>query len=210
MFNFSKARRNYKQICSDPNLVHKILYIDRRETAKILGDETFISAWLDSDKQRDITMLIRKEAMDGDIPSLKQMVWLLGMLYEEILHSNLDKKTKSQALIGQLEERIAFCNQLTLKGFPQSYYAMISCHRLYQVLHDLKEPGSITKTRDTLNQMVQHAEAVIKMGKDHPDFDGDAGFIQDATNMLSEGKDLRSLLNALGDSVSTLDGRRLL
>jgi len=65
MFNFSKARRNYKQICSDPNLVHKILYSDRRETAKILGDETFISAWLDSDKQRDITMLIGKRRWMG-------------------------------------------------------------------------------------------------------------------------------------------------
>ena len=201
MFDFFKARKDYRKICSNPDLVRKILYSDRRETAKILGDESFINAWLDSDSQHEITMLIRKEAMDGDIPSLKQMVWFLGYLYDDLVNSGLDKNRKSQFLIGQLEERIYFCNQLTLKGFSQSYYAMISCYRLYKVLYELKEPGNIAKTRDTLNEMVRHAEAVIRMGKDHPDFDGDAGFIQDAKNMLSEGKDLRLLLNALGSNI---------
>lgn len=208
MFKFRKPRKNYSHICSNPNQVYELLYGDRHETAKILGDEAFIDAWLDSDKQQEITMLIRKEAVNGDVPSLKQMIWLLGIMYEDILQSNLGEKEKSQALIGQLEERISFCNQLISKGVPQHYYAMISSHRLYKILYSLKGSSNLIKARNTLNEIVQHAEAVIKMGKDHPDFDGELGFIQDAEMMISDSKKFSSFLNALGDeALSKMDGR---
>ena len=82
---------------------------------------------------------------------------------------------------------------------------MVSSQNLYKALHELNKPGTLVKTRDTLNEMVEHAQAVMKMGKNHPAFDGDAGFISDAEVILREGEDFRKFLNAMGDSVSTFD-----
>lgn len=206
MFGFGKSKKDYRKVCQDPKSVFDLLYTDRAKTSEILGDQDFINAWLDSEQQKEITMVIRKEAIGGDVPSLKQMVWLLGTIYQEVSSAQIGKTQKLEALIGILGERLNFCNQLIAKGVPQHYYAMISAHNLYKALHELSKSGTLAKTRDTLNEMVSHAQAVIRMGKNHPAFDGDAGFIADAENILREGEDLRKLLNALGDSVSKLDG----
>lgn len=207
MFGFRKPKNDYNKICRNPEAVNRLLYSDRKKTAEILGDDAFIRAWLDSQNQHDITMMIRREAIEGDIPSLKHMVWLLGNIHEEMSAANIEKNKKLRMLTGVLTERISYCNDLISKGVPQHYYAMISCHHLYMALYELNETGTIEMTRDTLNEMVEHAEAVIRMGKEHPTFDGDEGFINDAKTILGEGKDLRRLLNAMGDSVSKLDKR---
>ncbi|SFD20822.1 hypothetical protein [Tropicimonas isoalkanivorans] len=208
MFGFGKSKKDYKKICQDPAAVAKLLYTDRSKTAEILGDSDFIGAWLDSENQREITMIIRKQAIAGDVPSLKQMVWLLGNMHQEISQAEIPKEKKLEALIGLLSERINYCDKLISKGVPQHYYAMISLHHLYRALHELSKPGTLEKTRDTLNEMVKHAHAVVEMGKDHPTFDGDSGFIEDAKNILREGDDFRKLLNAMGDDISKLDGQR--
>jgi len=208
LFGFGKSKRNYKKVCQDPQAVFNLLYADRAKTSEILGDEDFVSAWLDSEKQREITMAIRKEAIGGDVPSLKQMVWLLGNMEQEISSARIDNKQKLEALIGIFGERAGFCNQLISKGVPEHYRAMISLQKLYKALYELSKAGTLEKTRDTLNEMVEHAQAVMKMGKNHPTFDGDAGFISDAENILREGEDLRKLLNAMGSSISELDGGR--
>lgn len=209
MFGFGKSKKDYKKICKSPEDVYHLLYSDRRKTSEILGNDEFISAWLDGDKQREISMIIRKEAIAGDIPSLKQMVWLLGIMHQEVSGARMAKEQKLTAVAGILEERIKFCNSLIDQGLVQQhYYAMISCHNLYRALYDQNESGTIQKTRDVLNEMVEHAQAIIRMGKDHPAIDGDEGIIEDAKNILLEGSDLRKLLNAMGDSVSKLDGSR--
>lgn len=205
MFGFGKSKKNYKKICQDPKAVFSLLYTDRTKTSEILGDTEFIDAWLGSEKQREITLVIRKEAIGGDVPSLKQMVWQLGNMYQEVSSARTAKNQKLEAFVEILGERITYCNQLIARGVPQHYYAMVSLHNLYKALHELSKPGTLEKTRDTLNEMVKHAQAVVKMGKNHPTFDGDAGFISDAKNILREGLDLRKLLNAMGDSVSELD-----
>ena len=204
LFGLGK-KKNYTKICQDPKAVANLLYADRRITSESLGDEDFISAWLGSDKQREITLVIRKEAIAGDVPSLKQMVWLLGNMQQEISAAGIPKEQKLELLVGILSERVDFCNKLISRGVPQHYYAMISLHHLYSALREMNKTGTLQKTRDTLNEMVAHAQAVIDMGKDHPSFDGDAGFIEDAKNILREGDDFRRLLNALGDSVAKLD-----
>ena len=89
LFGFGK--KNYSKICQDPKAVGNLLYADRRKTSEILGDEDFISAWLGSDKQREITLVIRKEAIAGDVPSLKQMAWLLGNMQQEISAAGIPK-----------------------------------------------------------------------------------------------------------------------
>lgn len=201
MFGLGKPKNNYKNICQDPKAVFNLLYANRSKTSDILGDDDFITAWLDGEKQQEITMIIRKEAIGGDVPSLKQMVWFLGMMHQEVSSAGIEKQQKLEAIIGILGERISYCNKLTSIGNPQHYYAMVSLHNLYKALHELNRPGMLVKTRDTLNEMVEHAQAVIKMGKDHPSFDGDAGFISDAEIILREGEDLRKLLNAMRDSI---------
>lgn len=205
MFGFGKSKKDYKKVCQDPGAVFNLLYADRAKTSEILGDNDFNRAWLDSEKQREITMIIRKEAIGGDVPSLKQMVWHLGNMYQEISSARIEKTQKLQAIIGILEERVKYCNQLIKKGNEQHYYAMSSLHNIYKALRELDKPGTLEKSRETLNEMVEHAQAVIRMGKDHPWFDGDAGFIADAETILADGKDFRALLNALGDSLSKLD-----
>ena len=207
MFGFGKSTNHYKNACSNPRSVYDLLYKDRTKTAEILGDEAFISAWLDSEKQQEITLIIRKEAMGGDVPSLKQMVWLLGNMQQEISAANIDKKQKSLALCGVLSERVSHCNSLISKGLLGNHYqAMVSSHHLYKVIQDLDEQ-TLEQTRDTLNEMAKHAQAVIDLGKDHPAFDGDAGFISDAETILKEAESFRKLLNAMGDSVSGFDQR---
>ncbi|MCX7567141.1 hypothetical protein OS189_12380 [Sulfitobacter sp. F26169L] len=208
MFGFGKSKNDYQKICQDPKAVYNLLYANRTKTSDILGDGDFISAWLDGEKQQEITMIIRREAINGDVPSLKQMVWFLGIMHQEITAASIEKQQKLEATIGILGERVNYCNQLTSKGNPQHYYAMVSLQNLYKAMRELNKPGTLVKTRDTLNEMVEHAQAVIKMGKNHPAFDGDAGFIADAETILREGEDLRMVLNAMGDSVSTLDKGR--
>lgn len=200
MFGFGQKNK-YKKICQDPNAVASLLYADRKKTSEILGDEDFITAWLGSDRQQEITLIIKKEADAGDVPSLKQMVWLLGNMHQEISAAKIPKDQKLAALVGVLSERVKFCNKLISKGIPQNYYAMISLHHMYSAQREMNTTGNLQKTRDTLNEMVFHAQAVIRMGKDHPAFDGDVGFINDAKTILREGEDLRKLLNALGDQI---------
>ena len=205
MFGFGKSKKDYNKICQDPNAVYNLLYADRAKTSEILGDTGFIDAWLGSDKQREITLVIRKEAIGGDVPSLKQMVWHLDNMYQEVSSARIAKNHKLEAFVEILGERINYCNQLIARGVPQHYTAMVSLHKLYKALYEMSKPGSLEKSRDTLNEMFRHAQAVINMGKNHPTFDGDAGFISDAENILRESVDMRKLLNAMGDSVSKLD-----
>ena len=207
MFGFGKSKKDYKKICQDPKSVFNLLYADRAKTSEILGDTDFIDAWLGSENQSAITLIIRKEAIGGDVPSLKQMVWMLGTMYQEVSGAKIEKNQKLDALVQILDERIRYCNQLIARGVPQHYYAMVSSHNLHKALYELSRPGTLAKSRDALNEMVKHAQAVIKMGKNHPAFDGDAGFISDAEKLLSEGDGFRELLNAMGDSLSKLDAR---
>ncbi len=208
MFRFGKSKIDYKKICSDTKAVHRLLYEDRTKTAKIMDDQNFINAWFDSENYQQISQMIRKEALSGDVPSLKQMVWLLRRIQEKISAANIDEKERNSSLVDVLKERISHCNKLISEGVLSSHYdAMVSAHHLYRILQKLDEP-SIVNTRDALNEMADHAQAVIKLGKNHPAFDGDAGFVSDADTVLREAADLRELLNAMGDTVSRFDDRR--
>ncbi len=208
MFGFGRSKTDYEKICEDPSSVFKLLYGDRAKTSEILDDGDFISAWMNSGKQRDITLVIRREAIAGDVPSLKQMVWFLEKMYQEISSASIEKKRKLETLIAILGERVGHCNRLIANGIPYHYQAMVSSHNLYRALSELGKPGTIEKTRDTLNAIVEHAQAVIKMGKSHSAFDGDAGFIADAESALHDVDDYRKFLNALGGSISDLDEKR--
>lgn len=85
LFGFGKSKKDYEIIFKNPKAVSQLLYSDRTKTSKILGDEEFINAWLSSEIQQEVYLLIRQEAIDGDVPSLKQMVWYLDMMYQNIL-----------------------------------------------------------------------------------------------------------------------------
>lgn len=199
MFGFGKSKKDYKKLCQDPKAVANLLYKDRTKTSEILGDEEFISAWLDSENQQEIIMAIRKEAIAGDVPSLKHMVWYLPYIQEKILAAKIPKTQKHVELVDLLSERVAYCNKLISKGIPQHYYAMMSLHHLYKALGEQVDPSTAQKTLKTLNEMVEHAQAVIEMGKDHASFDGDAGFIDDAKSILREDV-LRKVKKSLKES----------
>lgn len=210
MFGFGRSKRDYNKICRQPDAVYRVLYADRSKTSQILGDENFIRAWLDSEKQLEITRILRNEAVGGDVPSLKQMVWYLGKMHADISSARIDEKTKAKALVNCLKERISFCNQLTSLGEPQHYPAMMSSFHLYETLYGLRVPGTLQNTgrdplkemvdrdkavkemaihlpaRELLDEIVRHANAVIGMGLGHPAFDNDPGFIADAQKILAE------------------------
>ena len=208
LFGFKKSKKDYEIIFKNPKAVYQLLFSDRTKTSKILGDEEFINAWLSSEIQQEVYLLIRQEAIDGDVPSLKQMVWYLDMMYQNILSIQMDDRQKFRDIVSVLGDRLFFCNQLTAKGIPQHYYAMITLHNLHKAVMQFNQPGTLELARDNLNKMIEHAHAVIKMGKNHPAFDGDAGFIDDAEMIIREEKELRGFLNAMGDSLSKLDGKR--
>lgn len=197
MFGFLKNKRDYRKICQDPKAVYNLLYSDRSKTSEILDDGEFIDAWLNGDKQREITMIIRKEAINGDMPSLKQMVWFLGTLYQEISVAGIEKNEKLTALIGLLTERITYCKKLIALGDPQHYYAMVSSFNLFKAMYARNEPGNLDKVRDVLNETVEFANSVITMGINHPAFGGDAGIVKDAENVLRETEGMRNVLDAM-------------
>jgi hypothetical protein len=180
----------YCKILQYPDKVFHLLYSDRTKTAEILGEKDFINAWLESKKQIEITNIIRKEARNGDIPSLKQMVWFLRIVYEQI------PRPKNSSDL--LRERILYNNILVSKGLLSHHYgAMCSSHSLFYELE--RKKANFTERQELINAMLQHAQEVIKLGKDHPSFDGDMGFINDAENIINN--DYFRLLNRVPASL---------
>lgn len=134
MFGFLKGNTNYEKIFSSRSETQRFLYNDRTKTSEILGDQKFINSWLDSKHVGDVTAVIKGEALRGDIPSLKQMIWVCDLYYEDAPNQYSSPGELLKARTVCLQERISYCQKAIEKGLSdQSYYAMTSSAKLYNL-----------------------------------------------------------------------------
>lgn len=176
---FNKKPDLEKIFCSKSDITNYI-YGDRKRTSEILGDNSFINAWLSSRNVGNVTAVITNQALAGDIPSLKQMIWLC-----EVYFGDVENRTKdaNQALIMKtkyMQDRVMFCQKTIECGLKeQSYYAMTSSAKLYLLRSNLPDSIDDKITRDALAGILKYANIFIECGNQ----DGD--LIEDAKSAIN-------------------------
>lgn len=191
MFGFFKKKVSYEEIFSDIAKTYKYIYQDPSKTSKILGDEEFIKAWLTSPMCQNVTMVIRSQASKGDIPSIKQMIWVAELLYNAVDGQPISNKEAFDQKVYLLKERIKFCDKAIELGLNQCYYAMVSCERLYSILPDSEKKldNMSDEAKYALNGIVDHAGQVLLLKGEDP------GLHDDANTLLKKYKVIWLLVN---------------
>ncbi|RZN98123.1 hypothetical protein EKG40_31430 [Pseudomonas moorei] len=190
MFGFFKV--NYEKFFSSADETHRYIYGDRSRTAEILGNEKFIEAWLSSRNVAVVSTVIRDEALNGDIPSLKQMIWVSDLYFRDA--ENLTKNTTEQLNLKTafLQDRIMFCEKaISLGLIDHAYHAMVSCANLYAILAPKQNNITDASTRSALNGIIKYARHFIESGYDDPEL------ISDAKELLKQYVPIAQLTNAL-------------
>lgn len=192
MFDFFKGKVDYEKLFASANETHHYIYGNRSKTAKILGDDRFIEAWLDSKNIAAVTTIIKNEALKGDIPSLKQMIWLNDLYFKDADNLIIDLSQKLKIKVESLKERIMFCEKAIRCGLKdQSYPAMISCTNLYSILAPQQNNMTDETTRFALNGIVKYARLFIESGYDDPEL------IRDAKMLLKQYTPITQITNSL-------------
>ena len=165
---------DYEKIFSSMNDTHRFIYGDRSKTVKILDGDDFINAWLSSKNVAAVSMVIAGEALNGDIPSLKQMIWLCDLYFMEAENLAKNKSEHLKLKVYFLKERIKYCEKAIMFGSDQSYYAMISYAYLYSIL-SAQQAGHTDETAiNALVGIVKYARQVINSDCDDLEIMGDA------------------------------------
>ena len=190
MFSFFGKKPDYEAIFVSDDATQKLIYGDRAKTSKVLGDEAFVASWLASRHMSRVSNLIRREALKGDIPSIKQMIWLGDFIYRDSA-SMPDATTRTAYQKSVLQERILFCEKAISLGMPEkSYQAMMSCANLYALVE-----SSVDVTdeiiQSTLSGIIRNAKLFLSIGVDDP------GLIEDANNALAKFEPLANEMSAL-------------
>ena len=192
MFGFFNGKVDYAKIFSSADGTYRHIYGDKSKTVEILGDEVFIEAWLSSRNVAVVTEVIRNEALKGDIPSLKQMIWVSDIYFRDAENLTRDKNEQISLKVAFLKDRIIFCEKAISLGLKdQAYSAMVSCANLYAILAPQQKNITDTSTRSALNGIVKHARQFIESGY------GDPELIGDAKKLLSQYAPVAKLSNAL-------------
>jgi len=194
MFGLFSKKPNYESIFASPEDTKKLIYGGRRKTADVLGNQDFIDAWLSSRHQKQVTSLIRIEALNGDIPSIKQMIWLGDIFYRDM--ANIPDATKrTQLQTFALAERIVFCEKAIGLGMTEkSYPAMMSCANLY---HLSSKSFTDDASRKAISGAVRHAKLFLTLDCD------DSGMIDDAKLVLRDFGPLEMIMNAKDGSAQS-------
>ena len=191
MFGIFGNKPNYEKIFSSTNETHRYIYGNKSRAVDILGDKAFIDAWLSSCNVAAVTAVIRNEALKGDIPSLKQMIWVTNLYFRDVDNITNDKTEQFNLKVAFLKDRIMFCEKAISLGLKdQAYIAMVSSANLYAIIAPQKNTTD-TSTRDALNGIVNHARAFISAGHD------DVELIRDAQELLRQYAPIAQLSNAL-------------
>lgn len=190
MFGFFRSKLNYEEIFSSQEKTRKFIYEDKSKTSSILGDNAFIEAWLDSRNVGQVTAVIEHEAMKGDIPSLKQMIWLSDAYFEDARNIFKDKNQLLEMQTMYLQDRIRYCEKAIEFGLKdQSYYALVSSVKLYELYKKipLSNEGSIAPK--ALGDIIKFANILIASGIKEPEL------IQDAKGAIAHYGQMAKLLS---------------
>ncbi|HCF59676.1 MAG TPA: hypothetical protein DFS52_16985 [Myxococcales bacterium] len=168
MFSLFNRKPNYRKIFSSPIDTHKYLYSERSKTAELLGDESFIEAWLESENRWAVMKVILAEAAKGDIPSIKQMIWYFDVLFQS-------PSTSEEGKVMALQTRIELCEAAVTMGLKEfSYKAMVSCSNLFSIAVQGQTPPSDQMAKQAINGAIRHANLFLKSGYEDPELINDA------------------------------------
>lgn len=165
MFKFFRSKHNFEAIFSSLPETHKYIYGNKSKTSSILGDESFIESWLSSKYVGQVTAIIKSEALKGDIPSLKQMIWLCELYFNAAENNARDADQLLAMKTKYMQDRVDYCQKAIECGLKdQAYYAMTSSAKLYLLRSKL--PGSMEDpiTRDALASIIKYAKIFIGSG----------------------------------------------
>lgn len=165
------------------------IYTDRAKTSSILGDNAFIEAWLDSRNVGHVTAVIEHEAMQGDIPSLKQMIWVSDAYFEDATNNFKDRSQLLEMQTMYLKDRIRYCNKAIEVGLKdQSYYALVSSVKLYKLYEKIPLSNENSAAPMALQSIIKFADIFIRSGVNEPEL------IQDAKNAIAHYGPMAKLL----------------
>ena len=189
MFGLFRAKPNYEEIFSSQDETRKFVYSDRTKTSSILGDNAFIKAWLESRNVGQVTAIIKSEAMRGDIPSLKQMIWLSDCYYEDAPNNFKNKGQILEARTSYLQDRIKYCQKAIECGLKeQSYYAMTSSAKLYNMYQHIPNSMDNPVVQMALLGIIVFAEMFLESGTREPEL------IQDAKDAIAHYSPMANLV----------------
>lgn len=178
---FRPKNPSYDEIFSSRDRIFSFLYGDPSRTATVLGDETFIDAWHASSNSSLITDIIKTEAEKGNLPSIKQMIWLCNVYFQNARDFSADQATILKIQIQSLEDRAKFCGMAVKLGDKAiSYQAMTSYQNLYSIYVNSGRSHDNLKVKAAVLGIVAFAEQFIASGYD------DEELIQDARNAIKE------------------------
>lgn len=165
MFGLFRTGLNYEKIFSSQDETRRFLYADSSKTSSILGDEAFINAWLGSKNVGNVNAVIKSEAMRGDVPSLKQMIWLSNVYYEDAPNKFKNPDQLLEARTVYLQERIKYCQNAIEFGLTdQSYYAMTSSAKLYDMYQHIPNSMNNPVVQMAVLGVVAFAEMFLESG----------------------------------------------
>jgi hypothetical protein len=194
MFKIFSRGPDFEKIFSDSSKTHKFIYGDRAETSTILGDKGFINAWLSSKNSWQVTTIIVDEALKGNIPSLKQMIWLSDIYFNDVDNIAMDSSKRLLLKTNYMQDRVMFCQKAIDRGLKdQSYYAMTSSVKLYLLYSQLPNSMDNPIIREALSGIVKYARLFIDSGSEEREL------IEDAKLALRTYSPLSCILQAMHD-----------
>lgn len=192
MFGIFNKKPDLEKIFSSQSEITKYIYGDRKRTSAILGDDSFINAWLSSRNVGNVTAVISSQALAGDIPSLKQMIWLCEIYFGDVENRTRDANQALTMKTKYMQDRVMFCQKAIECGLKeQSYYAMTSSAKLYLLRSNI--PGSIDDqiTRNALTGILKYANIFIESGNQ------DRELIEDAKAAIEHYGPLGKIMGAM-------------
>ena len=189
MFWLFRSKPNYEEIFASQEKTRSFIYADRAKTSSILGDNSFIEAWLDSRNVGQVTAVIEHEAMQGDIPSLKQMIWVSDAYFEDATNNFKDRSQLLEMQTMYLQDRIKYCSKAIEVGLKdQSYYALVSSVKLYKLYEKIPLSNKNSVAPIALQNIIKFSDIFIKSGVNEPEL------IQDAKNAIAHYGPMAKLL----------------
>jgi hypothetical protein len=191
--SFFKRKMDYEGLFSSADETCKYIYGNRSKTVEIMGNQDFIDAFFASKNTAKVNTVINNEAMKGDIPSLKWMIWFCHQRFLNAETMTRDRTLQLEMKVVALTERVMYCEKAMALGLDQSYYAMTSCWNLSSIFETLPVTSATYETqKNAMNGVVKYARLFLESGYDDPDLIGDA------KNMLWKFAPLAKLFNEMG------------
>lgn len=137
MFELFSKKIDYEKVFSDETEIFNFIYNDRNKSEGILDSKPFMEAWISSRNTGTVATVIAEEALKGDVPSLKKMIWITEIYYNraEQLYKEATKLIAMKTYY--LQNKVIYLGKLIECGHEdQSFNAMMASFELYKLRFD--------------------------------------------------------------------------